>query len=863
MNKTKKIAIAAASLVMAGTMALGIVGCGGGGGGSKTSDGKPKVDENNHLTYSDNLELKLNIGNQNKDAQQGISYTTKDLSANTVLPDGVTYGAGSLKPAWAGMASQLKLKLTDAFQNLGSDAQIKTPVDNKETAKYDLISGSLSSITVYADYFVDMAPLLDYMPNYKAFLDANPVTKYSLTGSTTGGLYAAPYFDGNDDIEKYVLADYNLIAKVLGDSYTGTKTYAEQLAAKKTAYPADSEAGKALGTENTKAYATSYMGTTSSYTVKTKALTGDSVVDAKVDYDAAKTAATTAGEGLYNAIYAAAGNKAYDGNSGNIVDLQNFAINQSNGAVTGTQLANILKEYIKVAYTVGGTKYTNVTDVFLSASAAWDVDLFVALSRAAICDGNGNQYGVAARQTTTQRRTDLAAFAGELYGIRGMESRYEYAYFDKDGQLQDARANGKTYDLLNNMSNLSKEGIVYVGGLDKDNKATTIKKGKASETGDRTMMLHDYAQTQTTDGLGKEGKATPATTEYNFAPILTPVSKWDDGSGETKMRFTESWRSVKNTGFAIPKAAVEGNPEKLSAVLALIDYMFSNDGQLLLTFGTQSTNGNTNPNGWWYATESTKTLASVADKVADAYGNIPAQYKVKDAEKANVFVYNGKVYEGMKYSDRNIPKVTDINNKFYLGEEVTVGTTKIKQGTGNILIKKIGDYTNYARYFIGSTLPVGNKDQGYEYQSTAQCAITGAAMVSTALQNGTVKHVKLTLADGENPWYLIVPTALPLIKGDRDTLTGGAQTKFGEYFYNSSSTGQIFNVALDMCYYGLGSAVAPCGKSGSALGATYADIKTGADLAAKINAEGLTDRLAIMRRGWKNLNTIYNLGYVD
>lgn len=868
MNKTKKIAIAAVSLVMAGSMAFGIVGC---GGTKDTWD--VKTDENGKLTYADGTALNLNIGNQNSTSKQGIAYNAEDLSGATYLPDGKQYTAGNLKPAWAAMQDQLKVTLNDVFQNQSSNTQITKPITDKNIADYDVITGSLQAIVENSGEFLNIADYLDYMPNYKAFLDANPVTRYSLTGNgNTGAMYAAPYFDGNDDIEKYTMVNYLWVYDIL-DNDLGSKyqtTFKAQVEAKNTAWPGTVGSG-------TSASAKAYMGTTGSYEVDTTDPSDDTkTVKVKVDYEAAKTAATDTNTALGAAISAAAG-KAYTGTSGNIVDLQNFAINEKAGVVTGAQLANILREYIKVAYKIGNNAaYTKLSDVFCSASAAWDVDLLVAMSRCVVTcgadltsssDANQKIYAISGRQTTTQRRVDLMALAGELYGIRGLESRYEYAYFDKDGKIQDSRLDANTYELLSNVSDLTEEGLVYIGGLNKEGKATTINTDTTS--GDQTFMLHDYVQTQTKPGIKKNNKA-----QYNFAPILTAVSKWDvdgDGTRTDIMRFTESWRSVKNTGFCIPKEAVKNNPDKLSAVLTFIDYMFSTDGQILLSYGPQSTNGNTNPNGWWYAVDASTvdevkaeyTLANVADKVADAYGNVPAQYKVKEAYKDKCFVYNGKVWGGMPYNGRQVPVVTTLNDQFYKGEKITVATDKdIKQNDGNIKINQVGNYTNYARYFIGSTLPIGNKDQGYEYQASAQCGIDGAATVTTALLNKTVKHVKLVLEQGDTAWYLIVPTALPLSTGDQNTLKNNAQQTLisGTYFYNNSSVSQLTNIAIDMLYYGLGSSAKPCGKN-DVLGGTYANTETGAKMVAWLTDNGMPQRLTIMRNGWALLNNYYKLGY--
>ncbi len=51
------------------------------------------------------------------------------------------------------------------------------------------------------------------------------------------------------------------------------------------------------------------------------------------------------------------------------------------------------------------------------------------------------------------------------------------------------------------------------------------------------------------------------------------------------MRFTESWRSVKPTGWGISAAGVAGDPDKLCAALKLIDYAYGKEGTILMSYG--------------------------------------------------------------------------------------------------------------------------------------------------------------------------------------------------------------------------------------------------------------------------------------
>ncbi len=886
MNKTKKIAFAAVAVVMAGTMAGSMAAC---TPGTNTPTGpslsaemsitkptnlaanlKPSVDANDNLTYSKDgsITLNMNIGDGNNSIKRSIAFPEGSISGEVTLPDGKTYKNKDLKAPWQALQDILGVTIVDDYQNLSSDNQILNVANgiNGTFADYQVITGSSNQITIRADSFLNLRDYLYYMPNYAAFLEKYDTVALSTTSdTTTGGMYYAPYFDGFDDVEKYTLAEKNWIEGLLDGTVTDTTTFNDSL----------TEKGLTYGNSNV----TAYMGQTGSWTVETTDpddSTQMNTVNLVVNYDAAGDAARSASSPLGTAYQAAAG-AAYTGTSGNIVDIMNAALDAKQGNVTGAQLSAILQAYIDVAYqTESGDKfYDTRSDVFNSISAGWDVDLLVAISRCAVTspkalgEENGelsNLYGLSGRQQNTQRRTDLVAFAGELYGVRGMESRYEFSYINSEGDLVDARNSAATWDTIARMGELAKEGLVCTTN-------TNINGSRDSASGPAPLFIHDYSQTQTTAGIVSstngytDPDATANTEDFNVAPILTAVSKWDtddNGERETIMRFTESWRSVKNTGFAIPVAAVQGNPELLSATLAFVDYFFSNDGQILMTYGTQSTNGNTNPNGWWYANEATNVnIADVAEyatvDVAQVEGVeakeqiVSDQYTIKDEYASQYFIYNNKVYTGFAYKDTQVPIITDANDEFFRGFEVN-GLAQVS-GSAVSGMSNVGSYTNYARYFIGSTLPIGNKNQGFEYQCTAACAIAGANIVSAALVNGTIKHVSVTLGEAEGWWYLIAPTTVALNAIERDTMANDTQTALGQYFYNNSSTTTYrTNAIIDMVLYGFDTSRKIAGQD------TYENIpENGAAMVELLKNKGLTQRTNIATSCWTRTKALFNI----
>lgn len=906
MNKYKKIASAVVSIVLAGTMVGSMAACDNGGGSNSGAKLQVNLDEAGKLTYAEGTSLTLNIGYQSTSTPAYTSFQSgKDISGKTYLIDGQSYSSGDLKPAWKAVATNLGLTLKDNFQNVSSDKQIDEPISSRTLGQYDIISGSLAAINQNSgnNNFLNFNDYLQYMPNYSKFLEENPVTVYSLTGEATGknagSMYAAPYLDGNKDIENYVLIRKDWVRTLLDtETLSASKfvSFAAQ-AKSKDSYKSGSsteEYGSIIGTKSS---ITSYMGKTSAdnYDIDVVNATTGEKETITVDYGKALTAATTPGTPLNSALTAVEGvddNAINTLTSGNIVDLQNLAINKSNGLVTGDQLAKIVREYIFVAYVKDGTPYyTTPSDVFNSVSAAWDVDLLAATLRIIVTvkpDSSynglfyevvgGDIWGIVARQNITQRRVNLYSLAAQLYGVRGMESRLEYLYIDNAGNLKDARQDEESYDLLNNFSAFAKEGILYTGSKGEDGKNSYYSTGNDAVLG---AMSYDYVQTQTRyQMLGDTPEG------YDYAPIVTPVSKWDvdgDGNHTDIMRFTESWRSVKNTGFCVPTAAVSGNPDKLSAVLTLIDYIFSEDGQILLTYGTPSSSdsyvpgstakvpGTSSDNGWWYAEESDLALATVADVKVPGYGKIKDQYEVKKDYKDQVFVYEGKVYQGEPYGGKVVPKITKANRAFFEGKSITVAAKDggaggtVQQASGNIVINQKGNYSDYARLIMGTTMPVGSKNQGFEYQFTADCGRAGADIVDDAIQAGVIKHVVTDPDKVESPWYFISPTVFPLTAGNRGTLNNSAQTLIsGTYFVNN--TDATLNVYVDIILYGLGSTTFLGSPTYIAGRTDVGTLKSsGAEYISFLNSGSLsgalTARVNIYKLAWNNLKSYYKINF--
>jgi len=248
---------------------------------------------------------------------------------------------------------------------------------------------------------------------------------------------------------------------------------------------------------------------------------------------------------------------------------------------------------------------------------------------------------------------------------------------------------------------------------------------------DLGFMSYDYNQTQTIMNATKlqEGE--------KYMAVMVPVALWQDGTeGGVYMRFTESWRSVKTDGWAISAAGVAGDEAKLNAALSLIDYAYSEAGQIRMSYGP------------------------------DAF------IKTNDDGSYVTFLFNGK----------EMPVIADATY-------------------AELWEKANGNYTNYARMYLGSTLSFA-KSQAFEYQCTHEVGKEGAGYISTAIGLGVIHHPELALA--ANPWYTSVPTVLPHTAVENERINSFTQLSSGGRF-SSAKGGE--NLFVDIIVNGLEAAM--------------------------------------------------------
>ncbi len=695
MKKSKSII---ALLLSVSMIAVLLTGCGGGkidvdSYEQPTTQTETPAETNtdaapSELTYASGTVLRMATGYNS--TKTGLSFDAEVAGEGVTLADGKTYRAGDLKPTWVEVENVLDIKIEDKYQ--GNSASNEFDYWKERMGDVDMVSGTAAKLTENGEQgvVVNIAEYLDQMPNFKAYLEANPIVRLSITGNTdTGAIYFSPYFDGVNDIERMPLMRVDMVRKLLDGEGEFTAS-----ASNKTAAPVYQP----------------YMPTSGKIDIDTVKLDGSGVETVTKDYDA----------------------------YGNIIEKMNAA-----GSIDGVTAVNMLREYIDKTY--GGYYGTERSNLFVGQNAAWDADELVALLRCVVANpqtlnGTNSIQGLFSREdNNNQRRVDMFRFAGHLFGVRGLESRQDYLYFGTDGKLHDARQDVETYEALERMNNIAKEGLISVNFMN-----SADGKTKQYLENDSGFMHYDYNSTQTlyndpSQGVFDDGEL--------YMAVMVPVACWQDGTnGGNYMRFTESWRSVKTDGWGISADGVKGSQDKLNAALKLIDYAYSPEGMILMSYG-------------------------------------PDAFIKTNADGSYVtFTFNGQ----------QMPEIADATR-------------------AELWEKASGNYTNYARQFLGSTLSFA-KSQAFEFQCTSDVGRIGAGYISTAIGLGTIKHPELAVSS--NPWYMSIPTVLPNTKAENDMINKYTQLTSNGRFSSSKDGENLFvnQIVSGYAEEGMGNAAASAAK---------------------------------------------------
>lgn len=496
---------------------------------------------------------------------QGRGITYKETTPYVSTINGKTYNAGDLMPVWETIGERMNIDFVDVKQTSSTNDQFQAYA----TAGFDgadVINATGVSISEYGvnGNFVDLSKYLGYMPNLSKFLSENPSVRSSIT-SADGGIYYTPYFDGFGEIEQMFLMRIDWVQDILdvaspvfdSTAYTGTMTV-----------------------------------------TKTTPATLD------VDVTVANADGTTR-----------VVNKAH---TQNILDILAGLTSK-----TGATMAEAFRTYMNDVY--GDQGYANLSDVFVGTDAAYDVDEMIALLY--VVNANPQyltrEFGTGETTTATPLTTVYPYFARtsqtsrirnffrglEMFGVRGMFSRYQWAYFNEDGIVEDARVQTSTLDAVDQLQRMYSDSLLPVNfdeGSNYDWRANLLR-------GSYGFMTYDYNASSTPSGYITEAQKLDPT--FRFEAVLPPVNDWL-GTGEY-FHFTEGVRAVKNEAWGIP-AHVEEDPVKLARILTLFDQLYdysSNDsiGNVHLYGPTGWIDGTVEYNGEQIPAISAEALAEMQD----------------------------------------------------------------------------------------------------------------------------------------------------------------------------------------------------------------------------------------------------------
>ncbi|MCQ2536788.1 MAG: hypothetical protein MJ124_00140 [Lachnospiraceae bacterium] len=492
--------------------------------------------------YSNGQTVKANVGDKNAAGvtlnlsvlynKLRMSYTLDDAYN---AADGVTYEKGDLLPTWKKVQSDVGFVINDVTTTESSVNNNYKAVKNNNFSGVDVLCASAANANEdgQTGNFAQLDQYLEYMPNFKAFLDGNEVVKTTITAGD-GHIYYAPYFDGYNDIEKTVLVRVDWVEKLLNGAfdeskfdstaYAGSFTYTNYM-------PASASGADALEVKVVKA-------------------DGTGVETVKKDY------------------------------AKNITTVMNEVSNKN-----GATLVKALRDYIDTTY--NGYYGDNRADLFVGQNAAWDADEMVALLRCVVANPkfltNGASdvvYGFFGREATLQRVPDLFTLACNMFGVRGADAEKDYLYFDANGNLCDGRQSTEYYYAIEKLGQLYADGLLLKDfDLEGAGGAAGTKVYDTMYKDNLGFGLYDYVQTQTAynDTVKVEG--------FKLQSIINPVALWaTDVNGSKLTRFTESWRSVKTEGWVITTECTQ-DANKLAKALALFDYMYSTEGNRTMSYG--------------------------------------------------------------------------------------------------------------------------------------------------------------------------------------------------------------------------------------------------------------------------------------
>lgn len=493
---------------------------------------------------------------------------------------GITYTSGNLLPTWKEVAKNIGdgITIRDASRytnetNSGTYDQLfinNFKSDTNSNQNIDILFNDLDIINNmgHQNLAIDLNQYLDYMPNLKKYLKSdNTLTKYITKG---GSIFGISYMKSLNNVSNTFIMDTEMVLKIFNDSLTFDSSVQGVGA---------SENGLQYNVDN---HYTSFIDASNNangYNLKTEDLTVSISKNGKL---------------ITKKL----------GQTKNIIEAQNELLEKG---TTGKELRDQFVEYMNAVYgsLVSDGTYTSLADAFISESSCYTVDELVALMRVIkanpklITGDETKEVELIIPTSVTSSGVDSITKFLQLFGIEGMDSNSDMLYYDKDGYLNDASTTKQTYDGLVILNQLYEEGLILEDFNSSENSDTSnyyinTYFSKTAKEYSYGFMMYGDATTLTLandsyNGIGTNHTDLSVQGIRSVLPPLTYVenSNWSandsnltDFTNKTLTRFYSSCEGYTNLAICIPS-----NCDNLGTALALIDYLFTEDGAKLLSYG--------------------------------------------------------------------------------------------------------------------------------------------------------------------------------------------------------------------------------------------------------------------------------------
>lgn len=460
--------------------------------------------------------------------EQAYRLFTYYQSNPLIMPDGTIINNGDLKPVWQYVENQLNIDIQDqAVANQKTKDMFDLAAANqfKDSNIYGGNNIAQRIMEAGVDgYFVDLNDYLDKMPEFKKYLEENPLVKSSITASD-GGIYHIPY-----------IAEINNYARMYAGRYSWVTLLLD-------------------GKVNDKEFSLE-----------------NETATLNVSYEPYWTTGTNT-----KLLY---GGKR---NNKNVIELQDTVA--EDGVLTGLTALTVLKNYIKETYPnlenlsdlyLGSEAQYDIDELI----ALWRVvKLFPkTLSKEATGTANSEAtiYPYFTRKSDYQE--EFLRLMNYFGGVRvhGSDAYGARFYLDKDGNLKYSYYEEDFISNLNRLKEIAEEGLVDERIFGAKNSTDLRKLLYFSDNAEGTkvfgFMMYDWTASTTANTNGQDdviGMLPPVTT--------TPVSN------NEFIHYVENTRVIKPDGWGI---SINTTGKELDASLKLLNYLFTDEGYQVQNYGT-------------------------------------------------------------------------------------------------------------------------------------------------------------------------------------------------------------------------------------------------------------------------------------